>query len=233
MRILPLVFAASVSLSGCSYTRVAAPRGESTEKPAALAKTVKVSYATWDMEMDAHEHHGERAYEPRPGSKEATAGNVSETALVALLKEYGVQDIVSSEKTEDGRLHIAVYELDAKPSPLTRAVGLPWGLVSSFSMFVVPFRVREIHPLEVQIVDSRKLGAERLRVHRVEWIQDDWMWFGFALFKSADDDDSVLFARETANRSIDERADAHRRLKTTGMRRALRPVISGVLAEYK
>jgi hypothetical protein len=203
----------SLSLTGCSYTRVithieSAPQ---TQKPPQLSE-VKVSYNSWDLRQE--------------WLSENSSKTVS-TALLDVLHEYGIQDVVQSDKYEPDRLNISIYELESDMTWGSRFIGFPLGMIASMTCFILPAHLREVYPIEVHIVDPEQSGSRRLTIIRSSWTQSQWMWLGFAFFAGGPLGENSLI---TGHSRMDWR-EAIDSLHVSTLRSSLRPILRKVLHE--
>jgi hypothetical protein len=201
---------AGISLAGCAYSRVAWPPDDHAAKTAVSRPEIKVSYTIRDVFV-------------RPKDKEPKRERPVESALLAVLRENGIEDAISSEWFEPERLNIIVYQFEGGPTLGNRLL-FPLWMVSGASFFLLPLEERTSHPLEVHIIDPKRDGPARFQIRRVKWILDHWVWHGFGLFKPFVKDDSARYGAGPTSTGV------FQRLETTGIKRALRPVIAEALA---
>lgn len=201
------------------YSRIVWPKSDAANevRPAAV-EPIKVSYTTVDLGTYENPHDSRKTTSP---------------ALLAILKENGVNDVIQSDRFEEDRLNISIYALGPRMSAGTRFVGFPLGILAGITFFILPARGSMINPIEVQIIDPRKESAKRLKIHHSEWIQVDWMWAGFAANKGFVEDDRVLVGNSDYSSPAGNNSLRWERLETTGIRRALRPIIEEALADYR
>lgn len=158
--------------TGCAYS-VGAPSAR-RERPAPSAPVRVIATAQ------------------RVPANEGARDLLDEEALGAVLRERlqagGVREVLSPADGDPRAPQVSLWALGSRNTAVTRALGLPWGLVWLATLGLVPVRGEREYWVELRVVDRSAPAERRVRISRQRYLETVWMWTPLALAGRAGSD---------------------------------------------
>jgi hypothetical protein len=144
----------------------------------------------------------------------------TEAALLAVFKARGITDVVKSQKFEQDRINIVVYELQSQQTDLSRYIDLPVSLIALGTLFLVPYYYESEHPVEIHLINPAREQDKQITIIRTGYQLKILGWlphlFRLGNEASTGDDEAYSFAPG---------GKASVKVRNTGLRRILEQVI--------
>lgn len=177
----------SLMFQGCgSYSRLTSPKPE--EKLTAIATTPHKYAYTLKIRLYADVEGQERP----PSFSEHERLSDAEKALLDSLSSHGIRDIIKSDKIENDRISIVVYDRNMSRRDegnigniLLVPIYISWFIVSFLTVGLVPLYKESNYPVEIHIINPVLERNKQLRIIQTEYSSVSWIWMPFA-FKTID-----------------------------------------------
>ena len=124
-----------------------------------------------DMLQEFHPEDIRISYEIR--------GGLGSREMKERLSAFGIKDVLVSDRPEKGRITLVIYDLEMKHEGVYRYIGVPWSIVSSLSLNLIPLRIETVHPFEIHILEPDQSEDKRLRILHAEYADVTWFWMPF------------------------------------------------------